>query len=234
MKQHLFFIKITLSNYCHYYYSMIYNLEKIESTTKSNIVTIVKSIVKEYNLFKLDNASFFIQEITTSSQITELLELNEYTKNLIYFNKFYNRFVFTRKNTPDYNILNVIKKDLYIKIMIISNSINTSINDNKKREKILDLFELYYHVRPRDLVLYIPTNEKGTIEVKDILNCIPKEKNTVNTLILQDNIGLSVIKEFADYSNDFYNIDIFTKIKYEYYKTESLCDNINFKRIDIM
>ena len=227
---HLFFIKVK-SFHTTYFYSMIYDLDN--DVTKKEISNILKDLSINYNLFNLSNSELFITEVT-DNEVFNTSELKKYLKNLFFYDKKINTWLIRNKQEPDYNILNIIKKDLSVKLMLIGNNFDYIIRDNKEREKLFDLFESYYHKRPHDVVIYKPTNENGEIEVNDIFNCIPDDKNNIFSIIIQDGYNLSLIKEFSDKSNRFVNVNIFINSNNNYYKVNSLCDELTFKKLSLL
>lgn len=231
---HLFFIRIITENN-EYFFSMIYQLEKIQSTTISNIITIVKFLINEYDLFDITNVEFKINEINTEDIIIyDNKKFKNYLKNLIYFDNKINKWVTTSKNKPDYNILKCIKKDTSVRLVLVGNEFDNIVREQTKRESLFDLFELYYHIRPCDVILYKPSSEDGNINVNDIYDFLPNDNKKLYGIILQDGYEIGMIKEFSDKSIMRINTEIFIKTRTEYYKVNSLCDEISFKKINLL
>lgn len=231
-KPHLFFIKIC-TGVSLYYYSMKYDLEKIQSTTNTNIITIVKDLLKNEIKFDRDD-EFDINEVYLYNGNEYLVaDLNRWLRNFIYYDDIIEQWVVSYKNEPDYKILNCLNENSSLKFILIGSYkyFNDIMKNESTRKTMFKLFERYYHVTAKDALIHTIPNENELDSIKDMCDCLPDDRTKNYAFILQDGYKLSTIKKIMDYTYKKYNIEIFVQLQSEYYKVSSSSAEITFKKV---
>lgn len=234
MKPHLFFIKIT-TNFNIYYYSMRYDLEKVQSTTNKNIITIIKNILNNDKFIskEINNMEFHIKEIKLSDNEQFLIsDIRKYLSNFIHYDKKIKEWVISYNTKPDYNIFNLINDKINLKLMLVGSYFDNIIKNENDREKLFDLFENYYHIRPSDALIYkIQDNDTNNIE--SIYECLPNDINKQFAIILQDGYKLSIIKKFTELCYNKKNIDVFINADSMFYNITANSAEIKFTKVSL-
>lgn len=231
-KPHLFFIKL-FTKWNVYYYTMKYDLEKVQSTTNTNIITIVRDLLKSDRQF-YDSIDKQMQFNIKEAQLKEeynVGDLHRFLSHYIYYDYKINEWVITHKNNPDYKILNCIREDASLKVMMIGSYFDNIVRNDKERENIFDLFERYYHIKPTDALIYTIPDESDKSSIEAIYDCLPNDRNKNYALILQDGYTLSTIKKFTELCYNKPNIEVFVLSDFEYYSVYIDSAEIKFKKV---
>lgn len=206
--------------------SMKYDLEKIQTTTKNNIITIIKDLLSINN----NDYKFFIKEINLNDKFNKE-DLKEYLRHFVYYDEKISNWIISHKNEPDYNILNCINEDINIKMMLIGSSFKNIMSNQVNRESLLTLFEKYFHIKPSDISLYTVIDNNGNIDIDSLYDILPSDKSKKYAILLQDEIKLSMIKSFTKLCYNKPNIEIFVSSNSDIYKVTIETTEIVFKRV---
>ena len=234
-KPHLFFIKFFTNTSVHYY-SMLYELEEVQSTTNSNIITIINDLIKTDKTFSYLSKpnTFNIKEIYPGlDESFTIADINRYLSNFIYFDKKINQWIISYKNKPDFKIYNSILPNKTLKLMLVGSFFDSVMKNEQERESLFDLFEIYYHIRPNDALIYKIQNENEIYSIEYMCECLPDDINKNYAIILQDGYNLSIIRKFTELCYNKKNIEVFVLSNLEYFKVEIDASTIIFRKVSM-